>query len=325
MKREEIEKTLRAKDSTILSFPQRSPTGTSWGDNKYRGNCSGWIQAFCIWKYQVKKMAELFSGGGTGSDVAKDMGIRYIGADLNPNPVRNDILSVNAITDDVPQEFLDADFYFMHPPYSNICRINWAGSAYPDPTGELAKQDLGCMPWDKFMKTLNSIIMKYYAAMMNGGKMGILMGDVRRSGIFKSMMAELVTPGIIEQIIIKEQNNTSSGYKNVAYSGHRNFVPIAHEYLMIIKKTLPYMIEFSTQVKRQIDIRDAKDPTWRDIVYAALHHLGGESDLTEIYAEIDGHKRCQMNPNWKAKIRQVLQQFDCFQSSQRGEWRLVAM
>lgn len=67
MKREEIEKTLRAKDSTILSFPQRSPTGTSWGDNKYRGNCSGWIQAFCIWKYQVKKMAELFSGGGTGS------------------------------------------------------------------------------------------------------------------------------------------------------------------------------------------------------------------------------------------------------------------
>ena len=78
--------------------------------------------------------------------------------------------------------------------------------------------------------------MKYYAAMMNGGKMGILMGDVRRSGIFKSMVTELVTPGIIEQIIIKEQNNTSSGYKNVAYSGHRTFVPIAHEYLMIIKK-----------------------------------------------------------------------------------------
>ena len=97
-----------------------------------------------------------------------------------------------------------------------------------------------------------------------------------------------------------------------------------------VKKMCPHckialIVDSNTERQAAIDIRDAKDPTWRDIVYAALHHLGGESDLTEIYAEIDGHKRCQMNPNWKAKIRQVLQQFDCFQSSQRGEWRLVAM
>ena len=96
MEKEEIIKELMKNDSSVLSFPQRGP----WGDSRYRGNCSGYIQAYLIWKYQVQKLAELFAGSGTGSDVAKDMGISYIGADLNPNPVRPDILVVDAIKDD---------------------------------------------------------------------------------------------------------------------------------------------------------------------------------------------------------------------------------
>ena len=71
MDKELIIKRLQQSDSTILSFPDRGP----WGDSRYRGNCSGWIQAFLIWKYHVRKMAELFSGSGTGYDVAKDMSI----------------------------------------------------------------------------------------------------------------------------------------------------------------------------------------------------------------------------------------------------------
>lgn len=84
MNRRDIERVLETKDQSVLDFPDRG----IWGDNRYRGNCSGWIQAFLIWKYQVKKMAELFAGSGTGSDVCRDMGVSYIGADLNPNPVR---------------------------------------------------------------------------------------------------------------------------------------------------------------------------------------------------------------------------------------------
>ena len=119
MQRKEIEKTLENHDGTILSFPDRGP----WGDKKYRRNCSGWIQAFLIWKYRVERLAELFAGGGTGSDVAKDMGIFYVGADLNPNPVRNDIISCDAIKDEVPEEFLGADMLFMHPPVSLLHKV----------------------------------------------------------------------------------------------------------------------------------------------------------------------------------------------------------
>ena len=142
MRKEEIIKKVSSCDSTLLSFPDRG----SWGDKRYRGNCSGWIQAFLVWKYRVKKLAELFAGSGTGSDVCRDMGITYVGADLNPNPVRPDILSVNAVTEEVPDAFRDADMVFMHPPYPEI-GISYAGAMWRDEEGALASSDIGQMPW----------------------------------------------------------------------------------------------------------------------------------------------------------------------------------
>ena len=155
MEREKIIQELQKHDSTILDFPDRGP----WGSSSYRGNCSGWIHAFLVWKYQVTKMAELFAGSGTGYDVAKDMGIAYSGADLNSIPVRPGILQNDATRDMVPESFLDADFLFMHPPYGLEIKIPYAGSMYADPTGDLSRVDLGQMPWKQFMRTLNEIVM----------------------------------------------------------------------------------------------------------------------------------------------------------------------
>ena len=104
-------------------------------------------------------MAELFAGSGTGYDVAKDMGIAYSGADLNPIPVRPGILQNDATRDMVPESFLDAAFLFMHPPYGLEIKIPYAGSMYADPTGDLTRADLGQMPWKQFMRTLNEIVM----------------------------------------------------------------------------------------------------------------------------------------------------------------------
>lgn len=318
MNRIDIENRLRQNDSTVLSFPDRGP----WGNSSYRGNCSGWIHAFLIWKYQVKKMAELFSGSGTGYDVCKDMGINYVGADLNPNPVRPGILNVNAITDEVPEEFMNADFIFMHPPYSNVCKIDWAGKAYSDPTGELSKSDLGKMPWDQFMKTLNEIVMKYYASMETGAKMGILMGDVRRGG-FHSMLTDIVKPGSLEQVIIKMQHNTVSERNNINYA-HRNFVPLVHEYIMVLKKLAPYIINFQLPQEYEMDIRNSKTATWKDVVNAVLQKIGRPASLNEIYAEIEGHKKCLTNPHWKDKIRQVLQTYNIFIPVNTGVWALAS-
>ena len=317
MTKKEIEEKLQENDSTLLSFPERGP----WGDNKYRGNCSGWIHAFLIWKYHVKKLAELFCGSGTGYDVSKDMNIGYVGADLNPTPVRPGIIQTNAVTDDVPEEFLGADMVFMHPPYGAEIRIPYAGSMYDDPTKELSKSDLGQMPWEVFMKELNNIVMKYYAAMETGARMSILMGDVRRNGLH-SMLTDIVKPGCLEQIIIKAQHNCVSNGKS--YS-NRNFVPLVHEYILILKKLAPYMINFQLPQKYEVDIRDSRTATWRDIVYAVMEKLGnGKITLEEIYREIEGHKKCQGNEHWKEKIRQTLQRSDKFVNVEKGIWAIAA-
>lgn len=317
MNKETIIKELQKNDQTILSFPSRG----EWGDNSYRGNCSGYIQAFLMWKYHIKKFAEVFAGSGTGSDVAKDMGVDYIGLDLNPNPKRHDILCRDAFTDDVPDEFYGADMVFMHPPYSELIKIPYAGSMYPDPTGELSKRDLGQMPWDTFMNALNKVIMKFYAAMEKGSYMSVLMGDVRR-GTFHSMLQDIVKPGEMQQILIKTQHNCTSTIENKAYKS-RNFVPIVHEYIMVLKKIMPYMIDFQLPTKHAVDIRDSETATWKDIVYAVMKDKGSLT-LNDIYSNIENHNRCKKNPHWKEKIRQTLQKYSIFVSNNRGVWQVAA-
>lgn len=342
MNRNDIFKELESHDSTLLSFPDRGP----WGSKKYRGNCSGWIHAFLIWKYQVEKMAELFSGSGTGYDICKDVGINYVGADLNPNPVRPGILNVNALKDEVPEEFFGADMLFMHPPYGEEIGIPYAGAEWGaekiwskengrnkcniiDHTDELIpvmgydpkKYDLGRMPWKKFMNALNNIIMKYYAAMKSGSRMAILMGDVRRNGLCHSMLTDIVKPGQLDQIIIKAQHNCMSNGRT--YTNH-NFVPIEHEYLMVIKKVMElYMINFQLPQRHEMDIRDSESATWRDVVMSVMEQTK-KADLNTIYSEIEGHKKCERNENWKAKVRQTLQMYSMFVSSERGVWQLAA-
>lgn len=318
MEKFEIIKRLQAADQTILSFPDR---GNDWGNNRYRGNCSGWIQAFLIWKYRVSKFGELFAGGGTGSDVARDMNVPYIGADLNPTPVRNNILVTNAVTDAVPDEFLDCDMVFMHPPYGKEINIPYAGNMYPDPTGTLSKSDLGQMPWNEFMETLNKVVMKYYAAMKNHSRMAILMGDVRRNGQFHSMLADIVKPGNLEQIIVKQQHNVMSSGTSYA---NRNFVPMNHEFLMVIAKNIAnYMINYQIPVNKEIDIRDSQDATWDDVIYTVMTGKG-ELSLNYIYGEVDGHVKCQNNSHWQEKIRQTLQIKDRYRSLRTGYWLCVA-
>ena len=319
MTREEIIGVVSQNNSTILSFPERGQFGSS----AYRGNCSGFYHAFCIWKYHVQKLAELFAGSGTGSDVARDMEIDYIGADLNPNPTRPNILTLDAINDEVPDSFRTADFLFVHPPYAKEIQIPYAGYMYPDPTGELSKSDLGQMPWEQFIYTLNKIVMKFYSAMPGGSRMGILMGDVKRNGKLYSMLCDICKPGQLEQIIIKAQHNCwSEGRK---YS-NANFVPIVHEYLMIIKKVEELLVSYSLPLKYEKDMRDVESSSWKDVVLAVIRKER-RCDLQTLYSMLESHEKAKRNPNYQAKIRQTLQELrdkGLITSPYRGCWCAAA-
>ena len=194
---------------------------------------------------------------------------------------------------------------------------------WKDVTGNGKQSDLGQMPWDQFMKTLNKIVMKYYASMDNGSRMSILMGDVRRNGLH-SMLNDIVKPGELEQIIIKMQHNTVSGRSGNSYGGIRSFVPLVHEYLLVLKKPDGYMVEYQLPVFYKKDIRDSKTVTWRDVVYSVIKKLG-KANIDDIYSEVEGHERANSVKDWKAKVRQTLQVYPkIFKNTEKGVWALAA-
>ena len=92
----------------------------------------------------------------------------------------------------------------------------------------------------------------------------------------------------------------------------------------MLKKLAPYLIHYQLPTTHELDIRDSKSATWKDVVYAAMSKLK-TSNLESIYKEIDGHEKTKTNPNWKACVRRTLQETPkCFRHVERGVWQLAA-
>lgn len=304
MKRDEIFKVCAEKaNGTVLSFPDRGP----WGSSSYRGNFSGWIPASLIYRYGATSVSEIFAGSGTTSDVCKDLEIPYLGIDLNPNPIRSDIISMDILSDEeLPDFFNQADIQILHPPYPGINGIHYANSMYEADRNTVIR-DIQEMDWDKGMTAINRAIMRGFSAMSPGTYQAVVVGDIRSKNLggFKSMFKDLVVPGKIEQVLIKMQHNTVSGRNT--YSSKRNFFFIEHEYVLVIKKPTGYELAFVVPQNHSLDIRDSNTATWKDVVLTVLR-TKGTTHLSELYDELEGHKKTACNPHWKEKIRQTLQQ-----------------
>lgn len=319
MTREEIIKTVAAADNTVLSFPDRGP----WGSSSYRGNCSGWIPAYFLWKLQAKSCAELFAGSGTTSDVCRDLGIPYIGIDLNPNPVRNNIISMDILDDSIelPDEFYNSQMLFVHPPYPGIQHVHYSTGMWKGNQAQISR-DIQEMPWDKGMKAVNHAIMRGYNALQPGGYEVVLVGEIRSKGEYHSMMADLIRPTNLHQTFVKLQHNCVSDRGGNTYSRSDRALT-GHEMIAVFKKPSGYEIAFVMPTSYKLDIRDSQQATWKDIVSAVMHKLG-DASLEEIYGEIENNKRAKSNPNWKAKVRQTLQMAGCYRNTQRGCWAMAA-
>ncbi len=202
MKKEEIIKYVNEHaTSTILSFPDR---GSSWGSSSYRGNFSGWIPASIIVRYGCKSVSEIFAGGGTTSDVCRDLEIPYCGIDLNPNPVRPDISVMDILdyTKDLPDGFYQSDLQILHPPYPGINDIHYSNHMWKGDSRSISA-DIQEMPWEKGMHAVNQAMMRGYAAMPKGAYQAVVVGDIRQKGIFRSMLTNLTLPGEQVQVLIR--------------------------------------------------------------------------------------------------------------------------
>ena len=145
------------------------------------------------------------------------------------------------------------------------------------------------------------------------------MGDIKKRGKLYSMLSEITKPGTTENILIKAQYNCFSD--KTEYSG--SFIPILHEYVLIVRKDNPLLIPIITTKKLELDIRDMHGATWRDIVAAVLENEGGSIPLSVLYEKVAPYKKARQNQWWKEKVRQTLQLHpNDFESTQRGMWQL---
>lgn len=295
---------------SIVSYPERG----EYGNNRYRGNCSGKLIEDIIEQYKLKGLSDFMVGSGTTEDVTKALGLRGNFADLNRG---YDMMSM-----EIPER---AENIFWHPPYHSM--VQYSDSMYSSKEVEnkfglssetIASHDLSrCNSWEEFIEALNYCMMKQFASLEKGGRMFTLMGDMKKNGVLYSMLSDIAKPGTLEQIIIKQQHNCVSDGRQ--YSGR--FVPIVHEYLMVTRKDSDLIIPVSTTIKKQVDIRDCLSASWRDVLIAVLKEQK-QAKLEDIYIQLQGRKKTSQNPHWREKVRQTLQNEKYFSRIDRGVYMI---
>ncbi len=203
--------------TSVVSYPDRCPL---WGNSSYRGNCDGRLIKDLILRYGARKVADPMEGSGTSRDVVaglnryKRLGITYWGGDL-----RN---GFDLTRQDLPASF---DFVWIHPPYWNIVQ-------YQSGPNDLSN----CENYERFRQMLIVCLRRCHEALEMGGRLAVLIGDVRRAGTYTPLIKDVLNfpYGEIRSVIIKVQHNCTSDRKSY---GRMEDVPIRHEYCVVFKKS----------------------------------------------------------------------------------------
>lgn len=297
--------------NSIVSYPDRG----QYGNNRYRGNCSGRLIEDLIEQYHIKQLSDFMVGGGTTEDVVRAKGLEGHFADLNRG---FDMMSM-----DIPERSLNI---FFHPPYGSMIQYSdnmYSAQDVKDKFGiDCAEADLSrCKDWDSFIRKLNYCMMKQFESIEKGGRMFVLMGDMKKQGKLYSMLCDIAKPGTLEQIIIKAQHNCWSDSQT--YS-NRNFVPIIHEYLMVVKKESSLIVPVAYGLHRTFDYLAHACGSWRDLIHDLIENKASEMSLEELYSKVEKCPKTKSNPHWKEKVRQVVQNERYFKRTARGSYALAS-
>ena len=307
--------------TSFMAFPERG----EGGDKKWRGNCAPQvIEAITKYVMDCKRyegksldsftLLDPMSGSGTSAAVAKSLGIKSVLYDLNPSPSAGRG-GFNALTDEVDAS---ADLIFVHPPYYTA--IPYSGNMWgdkPDPN-DLSR----CTSWEEFTDKLNTVYKKLFFALRNGGRLAMLVGDIKLQGKFYSMADETMKMGEFESFIVKGQYNCVSDGRTY----RKPFIPIVTEYMLVCKKNDPLVILFDKRLHGVFDTskKDDKGLTWMHLIRATLESLGGKASLEALYARLQNHEKAKRNANWQARIRATLYENpNEFSRDGRGEFRLT--
>lgn len=274
-----------------------SPLRGGQGYNKYPGNHSGEFQKPIMEFYKPSQLVDVMEGSGTSRDVSKELGIPYMGFDLKNG--------FNCLKDPLPL-LKKKSAIWAHYPYWDIYQYSskvWGKQPI--------EGDLSVIPnyWD-FIKVLSECNYIFMDALPPGGLLFILIGDVKKNGILYPIQQDMNRYGKPVMTIIKPQFNVQSDNKEYNFE----FIPIAHEYMVILQKPEIYFVPAREVDYKVIDFRNKM--TWERAIWAALWALGGKAKRRDLLAEIERSfpDKLKTNPTWPATVRREINTKNVFKT-----------
>jgi len=294
---------------SVISYPDRG----HWGNPKWRGNCSGHVYQDLFQQLKPSTFVDPMVGSGTSVEVAKEMGIKAWGLDLHQG--------FNAVSDSILLTVGEqVDLCCSHPPYGTM--IVYSGSVWgsePNP-GDLSR----CATNQEFHEKMQLVLLNQRDATKPQGFYGTIIGDYRKNGVYTSYQAEMIArmpSDELAAVIIKQQHNCLSDARSYAKLAMPR---IMHEYILLWqKKSAPLLVLLGSMAREQ---HSRLTGTWKSIVGLVMQRLRGKASLDQIYQEVSraAPQKIADNPNWKAKVRQILNSTGLFSSPERGVWALGA-
>ena len=276
-----------------------------YGSNAWRGNCSGLLIHDLLNFYKPDVFGDLAVGSGTSIEVAQDLGYgsaNTVFSDLNPKYGGVDI-------SDPDLDFPLMDFIFFHPPYyvfpgSSMPVYSGKGADGKGMWGDEINPNDGSRISDPiaFKKWFDQCNANLYRLLHKGGRLAILMGDSRYKGQYYSMFKNMDIFGDLEQVIIKQQHNCLTD--TIKYGG--KFIPIEHEYLVVIKKASAYVVPITSVKFQKSDMRSSVKSTWANIIAMILENHGGHMNKDELVDVLEKHPKAANNDHVYAKLRQTV-------------------
>jgi adenine-specific DNA-methyltransferase len=223
---------LRIQPTTLWDYPSQDYGDEQQGVAGYKGATPSYIIWNLLQRYTKPKdlVIDPCAGSGTTLDVARDLGRRALGYDVNP--IRKDIFRVDARK--LPLEDGKADFVFIDPPYST--HIDYSDD--PRCIGKLDAAD------GTYYAAMDLVITEIHRVLKPTGYMALYVSDsfVKDKGFYPigfvlfDMMQKLMDPIDIISVVRYNKTLTMGNYRAAAEEG--NFFLRGFNYLFIMQKPL---------------------------------------------------------------------------------------
>lgn len=237
---------------SVWEVPAQRPEG---GIPTFRGNCSPYVCAGCLYNYSKvgDVVLDPMAGSGTFLDVSKAITdqegqpaySQIIASDLNP--VRDDILQSDASRLSLFDN--SVDFIFAHFPYWNA--IDFASQSQkitarqPDETNDLSK-----MTWDIFMERSKAILTELFRVLKDNSYFCLMIGSKRENKYLCDLPLYLKVWGkdagfmLYDEVLVMTYNPRKINFDSI--TGQRrlhigkgrddNALNICHDFILAFRK-----------------------------------------------------------------------------------------